>query len=203
MLPNIHILGIQGSGKGTQTHLLVERYKLDLLASGSLFRKRAEIDDEFGHNISVKMRTGNLLPDDYVMRIVTDYFAKNTVNRGLIVDGAIRTNSQYDLFDSFWKEHGFSEPFLIKLKLSDAEALKRIEKRISENKEQRTDDGSEEAIMTRIAQFHTLTEPLIHRFKKSGRIVIIDASQSIETVFDHIVEVLKTTYPHLVTNVTD
>jgi adenylate kinase len=200
MLPNIHILGIQGSGKGTQTHLLVERYNLDLLASGNLFRKRAEIDDAFGRDISARMKTGNLLPDSFVKKIVLDYFAHNTVSKGLIVDGAIRTLSQYSLFDSIWKEQGFSEPFLIHLELSDAEALKRIEKRIRENKEQRSDDGSPEAINRRIKQYHTRTEPLVKRFKESGRIVTIDASESIEDVFNHIVEVLKVTFPHLVSN---
>jgi len=196
MLPNIHILGIQGSGKGTQAGLLEKKYGFTSMASGNLFRLRAQKQDDFGQDIANKLATGYLLPDEYVTRIITDFFASHTIEKGLLGDGVIRTISQYDGFMSIWEAHNMSQPFLIHLKLSDEEALKRIAKRGKDDLVERHDITSE-AIQHRIHDYHVLTEPVIDRFQKVNRIVTIDASDSIEVVFSHISTALEKAFPHL------
>ena len=80
--PNIHILGIQGSGKGTQAARLVSRYSLSYIASGNLFRERAQIDDELGREITSELARGMLLPDNLLTSSVDTFLNTHTVQTG-------------------------------------------------------------------------------------------------------------------------
>lgn len=195
-LPNIHILGIQGSGKGTQSKLLVDTYGLTLLPSGNLFRKRAQRPDEFGLRLRDLLRTGELLPDEFLLHEVSTFLERTNLPVGLLGDGVIRTVRQAEELETVWTAHNLTEPFLIHLTLSDAEARSRIAARGIADDIPR-EDVTEEAINRRISAFHTLTKPVIERFEAAGRLASIDASTSIQDVFAAIQAILTDVLPDL------
>lgn len=212
MLPNIHILGIQGSGKGTQSALLVKEYGLTYLASGNLFRERAEKKDAFAQEISHELGAGHLLPNPYLYRTVREYLADHRVKVGLLGDGVIRTVEQYHSLEPVWKQHRIGEPLLVHLLLSEQEAFERIEHRKREQAAEaeqrayhltysgkllhRTDDNPL-AIKERFALFHKMTEPVIKIFEAEDRCVHISAKGTVEEIHQEISTVLAARYPKL------
>lgn len=207
-LPNIHILGIQGSGKGTQSALLVKRYGLTYLASGNLFRARAAKGDSFGKELAAQLTTGELLPEDYLIRSVRDFLQEAPLSVGLLGDGVLRTEHQLQALAPLWAEHGLEEPFLIHLTLSEAEAERRIRHRTLEREDaayaaiyggklgKRPDDNPR-ALHERFALFHQMTEPVIRQFAATDRYAKVAGDQTVEEVFADICAVLESRYPQL------
>lgn len=187
LLPNLHILGIQGSGKGTQTQLLSDKYGLTVLSSGNLCRQRCLIDDDLGREISDLLRQGLLLPDEMILKIVREFLQDQPIPVGLIGEGVIRTWPQYELYQPLWSEHHLATPFLIHLQLDDETAKDRIVKRGSVDLVQRQDTDIA-AIEQRIRDFHLKTEPILEQLSSSHQICHIDANQPIEVVFADITQ---------------
>ena len=216
LLPNIHILGIQGSGKGTQSELLVERYDLSYISSGDLFRQRSASDDEFGLTIRHELTTGRLLKDEFLFHTVEEYLENQPTQIGLLGDGVIRTVNQFEGLEEIWNSHGLDEPMLIHLMLSEEVALQRIAHRQQEqadpNRQQhyfqyggkllkRTDDNPA-AISERFRLFHEMTEPVIWAFEHNGRCANISAERSVDEIQTDIRNAIEQYYPQL-SHVTD
>lgn len=210
MLPNLHILGIQGSGKGTQSALLVKKYQLTYISSGNLFRERAQQTDELGQIVAEELQKGRLLPDLLLFRVLEHYLASHTIQQGLLGDGVIRTMDQYNGLVDVWSKYGLEEPFLIHLELSDELAMERIKHREEEARDvAKTDfhhvysgkllkrsDANPKAIHERLALYHEMTQPVIAEFEKNNRCLHINGDQAIEAIHQQICEGLEARYPH-------
>lgn len=211
MLPNIHLIGIQGSGKGTQSALLVERYNLTYLAAGNMFRERAAVGDEFGKQIAATMHAGQLLPVEYLCHTIEDYLTSHPSHVGILGDGIMRTTEQYEQLETIWKLHGIGEPFLINLVLNEQDALQRIYTRQQDQADlskrpfhevysgklvKRTDDNPL-AIEERFRIFFELTKPVIAKFEAAGNCVHIDARKDIHTIASEITSAVEGRYPQL------
>jgi adenylate kinase len=210
-LPNIHLLGIQGSGKGTQAALLVEAYAATYLASGNLFRQRASIDDEFGRAIATMMHAGQLLPNRYLLETVRQFLGEHQVHSFLLGDGIIRTLAQLHELVPIWQNFNLEAPLLINLDLSEDVARERVTKReqerdLAEKHDyhavysgkliHRTDDNPQ-ALEERFRLFRRMTEPIIAQFVAQGRCVTISADQSVESIQVHIRAGIASFYPQL------
>ena len=211
MLPNIHILGIQGSGKGTQSALLVTKFALNYVSSGNLFRERAAEADMFGLDLGKILHEGHLMPNEYLIQTVEDYLDNHTVLTGFLGDGVIRTLTQYTELNQVWKHHKLEAPLLIHLQLKEEVALDRIKHRQEELRDpskhdyhlvysgkllHRTDDNPL-AIRERFALFHKMTQPVINLFESQDRCIHISADQSIESIHAEICATLESHYPTL------
>lgn len=211
MLPNIHILGIQGSGKGTQSALLVKTYNLDYLGSGNLFRERSQANDGFGRILQRELQTGRLLPDAFLYHTVVDFLANHAIRTGLLGDGVIRTIKQLEGLAEVWDRFGIGEPVLINLQLDEETAQARIEQRRREVEAaerlehhrvfsgkllHRTDDNPK-AIQERFSIFRQMTTPIIDYFDNKGTCLHLDAQADIETVHQQICLYLEERYPSL------
>jgi len=200
MLPNIHILGIQGSGKGTQSALLVEKFSFSYISSGELFRKRAAQGDAFGEELKAELTAGRLLEDRHLFQAIEDYLATTTITKGFLGDGVIRTTNQYHGLQKMWELHDLEQPLLIHLILSEEKAMQRIAHRQAELAKIGTakrEDDTPEGIRQRFVHFHTLTEPVIQLFEEAGRCIHIDADQSVEEIHVQISTALRSLYPGL------
>ncbi len=215
VLPNIHILGIQGSGKGTQSALLEHRFGFTYISSGDLFRRRALQEDEMGVQIAGLMQKGRLLPDELLVEAVDSALREEILSNGVLGDGVLRTGAQKELLAAIWQKYQLDEPLLVHLRLTEETALKRIEQRKLEASEtelsaekkahllkyggkvlKRVDDNPQ-AIAERFALFHHLTEPLITVFESEGRCIHVDGEQPIERVFHDICLGIEDVYPQL------
>ena len=169
------LIGIQGAGKSTQGSLLSEKFNIPYLSSGHIFRQKAK------ENRWIKeiLASGQLVPDQVVLDMITDYLEKPEYEAGYILDGFPRTVHQAEQF-----ENGVER--VIFLDVSDKEALWRISGRDSTR-----DDETLKAIRQRIKLFHQETKPVIDHYRAEDKLLVVDGEQEIEAVFKDIVAGLE------------
>ncbi|MGH7245653.1 MAG: adenylate kinase family protein [Candidatus Levyibacteriota bacterium] len=166
------LIGIQGSGKSTQGNLLSQKFSIPYLATGQILRDLSKEDTELGAYLQDVMNKGFLISDEKIIEIVSGYLSREEYKNGYILDGFPRTLIQAESFKDIID-------YVIYLKVSDEEALKRIETRIS--KEKRADD-TEEAIKKRIELFHEFTEPVLRFYQEKNVLIEVNGEQAIEDI---------------------
>src|SRR2546430_7562366 len=93
--PRLVLLGKQGAGKGTQAARLAERYGIEHVSTGDLFRAAAAAGTPAGREAEEYMNRGDLVPDELTLRIVEDRFAQDgLIDHGFVLDGFPRTLQQ-------------------------------------------------------------------------------------------------------------
>ena len=103
---NLVLFGPPGSGKGTQSESLVERYQLVHLSTGDLFRFNIKNQTELGVLAKSFMDQGSLVPDSVTISMLKDAVNKNPQAKGFIFDGFPRTNAQAEALDVFLTTQG-------------------------------------------------------------------------------------------------
>src|SRR3989344_1599329 len=172
------LIGIQGAGKSTQGNLLSKQLKIPYLSTGHIFREIAKETTPLGKNVKLLMTSGKLVPDDRVIEIVNAYLSKSTYKNGYILDGFPRTVEQAKKFKN-------NVDRVVLIKIPDKEALWRLAYR-----NEKRDDDTIEAIKKRIELFKKFTNPVLAYYKKEGKLVTIDGTQSIKEVNDEILKSL-------------
>jgi adenylate kinase len=102
----IVLLGAPGAGKGTQAPILARRLGVPILASGDLLRSVVASGSPLGREVDAKMRAGELVPDETIVRIFLDRLAGPDAERGAILDGFPRTRAQAEALDVALAERG-------------------------------------------------------------------------------------------------
>src|SRR5688572_28309706 len=93
--PRLIILGRQGAGKGTQSARLADRYGVERLSTGDLFRAAVAAGTATGKMVAEYLDAGELVPDDIVLRVVDDRFVEGgPLADGFVLDGFPRTVPQ-------------------------------------------------------------------------------------------------------------
>ena len=174
------LIGIQGSGKSTQGNLLQTKLNVPFLATGQIFREMAKEENETAEYIKKVMYAGELISDEKVLEIVSEYLARAEYKNGYIIDGFPRTVKQAENF-------GDDIDYVVYLKVSDKEALSRISLR---NDKARKDETTE-AIARRIELFHKETEPVIDYFQEKNKLIEVDGERSIEEIHEQILKKLQ------------
>jgi len=169
-------LGIQGSGKGTQAKLLLDKgYKL--FETGAQLRAIAEQDTNLGKEITKMQESGNLVSDKLVCQLAANFIDSNP-NSQIIFDGIPRNEGQYNEVVPMLQKKAPNFQ-VVNFELDPQTALTRMEKRAAI--ENRSDD-TPEAMQRRIAIFKEHTAPLLDKFTQICSVISVDASQSIEAV---------------------
>jgi adenylate kinase len=195
------LLGIQGSGKGTQAARLAESLGVAHVDVGELLRERVAQDDALGKKIKALMDKGKLVPDSISNRIVKEAIEDAP---GWILDGYPRDVAEAEYLDGIAEvEH------VIFLEISDKLAIERLSKRrvcgkchaISDASKKtcpacggklvHRDDDKPAAITKRLEVFHDVTEPLTEYYRVRGILHRIDASGSVDKVFKNVLAILE------------
>lgn len=187
-MKNIVIFGAPGSGKGTQSELLIKKYGLGHISTGDVLRAEIKNETELGKTAKAYIDKGQLIPDDLMVSIlasVYDGFGKN--HEGVIFDGFPRTIPQAEALKAMLAERGHSVAAMIELDVPEDELMTRLIKRGQESG--RSDDNAE-TIKKRLDVYHNQTSPLIEWYKKEGIHNHINGLGSLDRIFGDIEKVV-------------
>jgi adenylate kinase len=182
---NIAIFGAPGCGKGTQSDLIVRQYDLLHISTGAMLRTEVETQSELGKQAEVYLSTGQLLPDDLMVKILTYTLEKRPTEKGFIFDGFPRTIAQAKALDHLLVEKGDGLSACFLLEVDEAVLTARIIQRAAE---QGRSDDTPETIRKRMEIYQTQTLPLITYYKKQGKLLKVQGDLPVTDVFDIIRE---------------
>lgn len=180
---NILLLGVQGSGKGTQAKRIASEYGIAYIGTGEMLRDAIAAGTELGRLVEPIYQRGELVPDDVMIDLIQARLGDEDAAEGFVLDGFPRTAAQADALDAMLAEIGRPLDIVFQLQLPDEIALERLRQRAEE--EGRSDD-TPDAIQRRIAHYYQETEPLIAHYRARGNLVGIHADRTINEVFAEI-----------------
>jgi len=213
----IVLLGAPGSGKGTQSQLLVKTYGVPQISTGDLLREAVAQRTELGLRAKSAMDSGKLVDDDTVLGMIRERLSQADAAEGFILDGFPRNIVQAQALDTMMAGMGKSLEAVVLLNLDLGILFKRLTgRRICQgcgqvfniftsppdsaaHREkcghepvlvQRPDD-KEEVIGKRLEVYDAQTKPLIQFYKTAGILRIVDADAEVDTVFESIQRVVN------------
>ncbi len=178
---HIIIFGAPGAGKGTHADLMAIRYDMVHLSTGDLLRKEVAEQTPLGQFVQKELDQGNLVADEIVIEMVEK--AITGTDRSCILDGFPRTVAQAKALDEMMNRTGQHIRCVLSIEVPREELILRLEQRslISH----RSDDN-EATILHRLIEYETKSKNVIDYYKADGRLVPVDASDSIENTQNNI-----------------
>jgi len=188
VMKNIVIFGAPGSGKGTQSDLLIEHYGLGHISTGDVLRNEIKKGTELGKTAQGFIEKGNLIPDELMISILANvYDSFGRGHKGVIFDGFPRTIPQAEALKKMLFERGDKVAAMIELDVPEDELMQRLIKR---GKESGRADDNEETIKKRLVVYHQQTQPLIEWYKQEGLHHHINGLGTLDRIFGDIQKVI-------------
>lgn len=188
-MKNIVIFGAPGSGKGTQSDKLIEKYGLEHISTGDVLRAEIKKGTELGKTAQSFIDKGNLIPDDLMVSILAKvYDAFGREHKGVIFDGFPRTIPQAEALKQMLSERGDKVAAMIELAVPEDELMKRL---ILRGQQSGRADDNEETIKKRLVVYHSQTQPLIEWYKQEGLHHYIDGLGNLDRIFADICKVVE------------
>ncbi|WP_108518113.1 adenylate kinase [Bradyrhizobium algeriense] len=188
------LLGPPGAGKGTQAQRLVQKYGIIQLSTGEMLRAAVASQTPVGLQAKDIMASGALVPDEIVIGIISDRLDQPDMKNGFILDGFPRTVPQAAALDELLKKKHIKLDAVVELRVNESALLDRVETRVAEmrarGEEVRIDD-TPEVLSKRLANYRSLTEPLIHYYSERRKLLTVDGMMTIEHVTREINRILS------------
>lgn len=187
------LLGPPGAGKGTQAQRLVTKNGIVQLSTGEMLRAAVAAGTPVGLQAKEIMANGGLVPDEIVIGIISDRLDQPDMKNGFILDGFPRTVPQAAALDELLKKKHIKLDAVIELRVNESALLQRVETRVAEMRARGEDvrvDDTPEVLAKRLAQYRSLTEPLIHYYSERRKLLTVDGMMSIEQVTREINRIL-------------
>jgi adenylate kinase len=176
---NLLVLGPQGSGKGTQAARLSASHGIPHVSTGDMFRAAIAAGTPLGRRVEPILAAGELVPDELTVALIRERLSQADAAAGFVLDGFPRTLDQAEALDAMLAEIGRALDAVLFFDLADAVALERLLGRAQE--EERPDD-TPEVIARRLAIYHEQTEPVVERYRATGKLVPLHAERSVGDV---------------------
>jgi len=178
---NLILFGPPGSGKGTQSERLVEKYGLVHLSTGNLLREEISNKTPLGLEAKKFMDHGQLVPDEVVIGMVDSYFDHHKGATGFLFDGFPRTVAQAQALDRLMSLKKTDIALVLALEVSEEELVKRLLNRGKTSG--RSDDNNEEVIRKRFTVYINETSPVADYYKKPKKFKSIKGEGSVEEIY--------------------
>ena len=185
---NLLVIGPQGSGKGTQAARLSDAHGIPHVSTGEMFRSAIAAGTELGRRVEPILAAGKLVPDELTVAMIRDRLAQPDAERGFVLDGFPRNLAQAEALDEMLADIGRALDAVLFFDLADDVAVERLRGR---GREEGREDDMPEAIARRLEIYHQHTEPVVERYRATGKLVPLHAERSIEQVANEIEEALE------------
>ena len=205
------LLGAPGAGKGTQAERLVTEYGLVQLSTGEMLRSEVKSGSELGQKAKEIMESGELVPDDLIIKMISVRISQESDAEGIILDGFPRTTEQAKALDIMLKEKDLRINHVIQLEVNEEEIVERLSGRFSctdcgmgyhkryaapankgicdkcksTNFTRRSDD-SPKTLRNRLSAYKEQTALILPYYSTKGCLKSIDGMAEMDIVFDEI-----------------
>jgi len=186
---NFLIFGPPGSGKGTQSVRLAEKFNLVHLSTGDMLRAEISAGTELGKKMSLIMSKGELVPDEVVIEMIAYKIDNSKGSAGFIFDGFPRTVSQTVSLEKMLSDRGMNIDSMLVLDVDHDELVKRLVARAELSG--RPDDKNPAVIENRIDVYKEKTEPIINYCNEKGIYQPVNGMGSIEDIFERLSAYMK------------
>ena len=182
---NIVIFGAPGSGKGTQSERIVEKYGINHISTGDVLRAEIKNGTELGKTAKGYIDQGQMIPDEVMIDILASVFDSFKDSKGVIFDGFPRTIAQAEALKKMLAERGQDVSVMLDLEVPEDELMVRLIKR---GKDSGRADDNEETIKKRLHVYHSQTSPLIDWYKNEKKYQHINGLGTMDGIFADICE---------------
>ena len=184
---NLVLFGPPGSGKGTQSEKLVEKYLLAHLSTGDILREEVKNQTETGKKAKAIMDKGELVSDSIVVEALENKTKTKLNAPGIIFDGFPRTVPQAGMLDEMLKKYNLNIDLVIAIDVDEDELMKRLLGRAAILG--RADDN-EATIKNRIDVYKNQTLPLFEHYKKQGKLFPVNGIGTVDDIFGRITKII-------------
>ena len=174
---NIVLFGAPGAGKGTQSKILVKKYKLYHISTGDVLRAEMKAESELGLRAETFISQGELVPDSLVIDMMRKLINKQTEVNGFVFDGFPRTTEQAEELSKLLAEKDQQISIMLRLNVEEDEVVKRMKRRAT--KSDRSDDKDINVVLNRLQVYEKQTKPVAEFYKSQHKCVDIDGCGSI------------------------
>lgn len=185
---NIVVFGAPGSGKGTQSEKLIEKYGLHHISTGDVLRGHIRRETELGKIANEYISKGQLIPDELMIDILEHELDNNPASeKGVIFDGFPRTIPQAKALDELLTKRGAKVNAVVGLEVDDDELVGRM---LNRGKLTGRADDNIETITNRLKVYHSQTQPLKEFYHSGNRYHSVKGHGEIENIFRSISEIV-------------
>ncbi|MEO5562301.1 MAG: adenylate kinase [Chitinophagaceae bacterium] len=179
---NLILFGPPGSGKGTQSEKLVDKYGLIHLSTGNLLREEIANKTPLGLEAKSIMDKGQLVPDEVVIGMVDSYFDKHKEAEGFLFDGFPRTVAQAVALDKLLELKKTEIAVVLALQVGEEELVSRLLNRGKTSG--RSDDSDETVIRKRLNVYNNETSPVADHYKKVRKFQNVKGEGTVSDIFN-------------------
>ena len=181
---NFLIFGPPGSGKGTQSVRLAEKFNLVHLSTGDMLRAEITAGSELGKKMSTIMSKGELVPDAVVIEMIASRIDKTKDSAGFLFDGFPRTVGQTIELEKMLGQRGMKIDLMLVLNVDHDELVSRLIARAELSG--RPDDKDPSVIENRISVYKSKTEPIINYCREKRLYHPINGMGTIDDIFNRL-----------------
>jgi adenylate kinase len=190
---NLILFGPPGSGKGTQSEKLIEKFGWIHLSTGDLLRKEIANETPLGIEAKAFMDRGQLVPDEVVIGMIGSALDANPHAKGFLFDGFPRTVAQAEALDALLASKNSEISLMLALEVSQEELVKRLLNRGKTSS--RSDDRDESVIRKRLIEYETKTAIVAHYYAKYDKVATIKGEGSIDEIFQALCDQIEAKQP--------
>lgn len=181
---NLILFGPPGSGKGTQSDKLVEKYGLVHLSTGNLLRQEIKDKTPLGLEAKSFIDKGQLVPDEVVIGMVDSYFDQHKEAKGFLFDGFPRTVAQAQALDKLLELKKTTINKVLILEVDQEELIKRLVLRGKTSG--RSDDTDENVQRNRQQVYKKETLPVAEYYSKQKKVFSVNGMGEINGIFERL-----------------